>query len=219
MEEQRKLSKDEIVAKLHELHECSEKVSKYTSALKEYPDKTTEINKWIEDEEAKIKTLKEELEYSLRALYSEAVLGKRFIRLFIQKDKKYVQLMHVTDIYKKPEKQSPWTHDVVYDITGELLFMMTNGENELEELDYTRKTTEFDKKPGYLDSNAFYGDFKGLNGWMEISEQNYDILMKQFRNAQLPHGLHIDDLMMYQVGIEQKENPDGYSVERPIRWA
>jgi hypothetical protein len=176
-----KWSKEETVQNLNKLHKLSANKSKYENLLKEVPEKKDDISGWIDEAKTEIETLKEVLKEFIPKFYGNEVLDKCFIRRTEDKYHITLQLMNVKKIGHL--SYTPYREDVAYGPEGEYLYiqMPLNGKF-VNEIRYMKEVTVYDRCPGYLNSNSFFADEGGLNGWQLIDFQTYENLVNPYRN-------------------------------------
>jgi hypothetical protein len=189
------MNREEIILKLNELHELSVNVSKYNRTLKELPNKTDEINKWINDDTEKIKSIQNEIERPLHDMYRKDIIGKYFCNVCTWTTNNHsLMLMHVTDTFCEKKSQY-WNYDVICKQLGEFLYINFTRNGDLIEVDYTKETDRYDMKGGYLSSHNLYGILsEKLNGWKEIDKKTYEDIISKYRPSPLTSDINLETL-------------------------
>jgi hypothetical protein len=185
------MTRDEIIEKINFLHELGSEEMTYESLINKCPKKKDEINKWIVDVRKEIDSLKDEIAPALRIQYNKDINGRYFIRISSGAisggvpDDYYMQLFYVNGVVKAHRK-TPWHEDLVMDPIGKYYCIKVDKEFNIENISYDRQTDMFDNHPGYLDSNSYYGVKPDtVNGWKEISKDDFEMLMKKCNTAHL----------------------------------
>ena len=186
---------EEIVEKIKKIHEFSCHISKYENMIKELPDRKNEIQKWIDDETKLIKDIQDEIADPLVEKYKNDVVGKYFCNICTwSTDHDYIMLTHVDDTFL--EKKSVYhKYDMICKQLGEFLYISMTKEGDIIETDYTKLTSMFDFKGGYLSSHNLYGILsEGLNGWKEIDKNTYEKIVSKYRNTPLTPKYNLNTL-------------------------
>ena len=81
---------------------------------------------------------------------------------------------------------------------------MTNADKRIERVNYIKKTDEFDNRPGYIDSNSFYGiSPDSLNGWKEINFEDYQTVYHEcMKTANGYEPIDVEEFNKFQFDIE-----------------
>ena len=175
------MNREEIISKIKELHQYSTNISKYNRMLKEIPNREDEIKDWIAQDTEKIEQIQNEISNPLHEMYRKDMIGRYFCNVSTwSTDHNYLMLMYVTDTFMEKKSQY-WNYDVICKQLGEFLYVKFSKKGEVLEVDYTKKTDQFDMKGGYLSSHNIYGILsEGLNGWKEIDHDTYMKLIEKY---------------------------------------
>lgn len=178
------MKREEIIEKLKQLHNIGLQIIKCNEASDLLSDKQETIKEWQDNYRSEADALKKELESKLKLLYSYDMVGRFFIRITDwSSTTDSLQLIHVTDVYRKTSG-TPYSQDVCYNVIGEVFYISFTKDGILDRLSYDRDTRYSGKAPAYLNSNDVYLD--GMNGWMEVTKEQYDEIVKQYRFSLLP---------------------------------
>ena len=180
------MTKEQILLNLKELHNASIRHSHYTKMSEDEiipEDKKIVIKQWADDELKYIKEIQNDIKIPLKKMFYEDVYNKYLINVSTySSDYNYVMLIHITNIYFKHKGSPYFSHDLVYDVEGEFTFGKFDKSGNIIEISYYNKIDEFDKVGPYLTTNNFYNMIpEGLNGWKEISKEQYEKIIKDYR--------------------------------------
>lgn len=189
------MNREEIISKINELHELSVNINKYNRTLKELPNKTDEINKWINDDDEKAKLIQNQILKPLHEIYRKDIIGKYFCNVCTWTTNHHsLMLMHVTDTFCEKKSQY-WNYDAICKQLGEFLYISFSKNGDLLEVDYTKETDRYDMKGGYLSSHNLYGILsEKLNGWKEINEKTYEDIISKYRPTPLTSEINLETL-------------------------
>lgn len=180
------MTKEEILLKLKELHDSSIKCSHYETMSKDKildEDKKNVINKWINDELDHIKKIQSEIKDPLKKMFYDDVYNKYLINVStFSTDYNYTMFIHITGVHFKHKGSPYFKHDMVYGVNGEFSFCKFDKSGNIIETSYYKEIDEFDEVGPYLTTNNFYNMIpEGLNGWKEISKEQYEKIIKDYR--------------------------------------
>ena len=181
------MTKEEILLKIKELHDSSIKCSHYETISKDTAldeDKKNVVEKWIKDELNHIKSIQSEVKDPLKKMFYDDVHDKYLINVStFSTSYNFVMLIHITNVYYKHKGSPYFKHDVVYGVNGEFTFGKFDKAGNIIETAYYKEIDEFDEVGPYLTTNNFYNMIsEGLNGWKEISKEQYEKIIKDYRS-------------------------------------
>lgn len=187
------MNKNEIIEKIKKLHSLGTREMNYESVLKKCPEKEADVNKWLSEIREEIQSLKTSLKEELKYVYESDTVGRYFIRISETGSAGgrptgwSLQLFHVNGVYLI-RGVSPWHEDMRYNVKGEQFFILTDENKNIDTVRYIKQTDEYDKTPGYLDSNCLYNiSPETLNGWKETTQENYKMIYDICMTAALKH--------------------------------
>ena len=187
------MDRNNIIEKIKNLHKLGSKELEYEQVLKKCPEKTEDINRWLSELRAEIQNCKIVLKEELKVLYNADIAGRYLIRITTTGSKGgrptgwVLQLFHVNGVYLT-RKSTPYHEDICYDVMGESFCIVTDEDKNISSVHYIKQTDEFDDCQGYLNSNCFYGIYPDtLNGWKEISSEDYKNVYNKCMTAALNH--------------------------------
>ena len=180
------MTKEQILLNLKELHNASIRHSRYIKMSEDeiiHEDKKIVIKQWADDELKHIKEIQNDTKIPLKKMFYEDVYDKYLINVSTySSDYNYVMFIHITGVYFKHKGSPYFKHDMVYGVNGEFSFCKFDKSGNIIETSYYKEIDEFDEVGPYLTTNNFYNMIpEGLNGWKEISKEQYEKIIKDYR--------------------------------------
>ena len=180
------MTKEQILLNLKELHNASIRHSRYIKMSEDEiirEDKKIVIKQWADDELKHIKEIQNDIKIPLKKMFYEDVYDKYLINVSTYSSNyNYVMFIHITGVYFKHKGSPYFKHDMVYGVNGEFSFCKFDKSSNIIETSYYKEIDEFDEVGSYLTTNNFYNMIpEGLNGWKEISKEQYEKIIKDYR--------------------------------------
>jgi len=180
------MTKEQILLNLKELHDSSIRHSHYIKIIEDEiipEDKKIVIKQWADDELKHIQDIQDNTKIPLKNMFYNDVNDKYLINIStFSSDYNYIMLIHITGVYFKTKTNPYFKYDLVYDVNGEFAFGQFGKNGETIEISYYKNIDEFDEVGPYLTTNHFYNFIpEGLNGWKEISKEQYDNLIEKYK--------------------------------------
>lgn len=180
------MTKEQILLNLKELHNASIRYSRYIKMSEDeiiHEDKKIVIKQWADDELKYIKEIQNDIKIPLKKMFYEDVYDKYLINVSTySSDYNYVMFIHITGVHFKHKGSPYFKHDMVYGVNGEFSFCKFDKSCNIIETSYYKEIDEFDEVGPYLTTNNFYNMIpEGLNGWKEISKEQYEKIIKDYR--------------------------------------